>query len=247
MLQQLGSDLPGRADGGGVARSSDSPLPRLRDEWRKLPLQRSDERKASSKLGWQRPPELRPPSATPPSVAPSPGGSDFGAEVGPISPGNFHRDGVTDAVDPTIVSDHDFRQQQRWQDHPACIWIQVATRPNCAAKVSSCGGASKVTVAVKIMTGVFETGRQYAVDFKKNMTIKFDELQPNGISLSSRRTAENRNLFRDDSTRLLRSHGKCVCDAGEHFQARIGCFRKIARRIRALRSDGICRIQIVIE
>jgi hypothetical protein len=44
-MQRLGSDLPGRTNDRGPAGSTHSPLPHLRDEWRKLPLQRVDERK----------------------------------------------------------------------------------------------------------------------------------------------------------------------------------------------------------
>jgi len=33
-------------------------------------------------------------------------------------------------------------------------------------------------VVLRIIDKVFETGRKYANDFKKNMTIQFDELLP---------------------------------------------------------------------
>jgi hypothetical protein len=34
-------------------------------------------------------------------------------------------------------------------------------------------------VVVRIIAKIFETGRKYAADFKKNMTIPFDEHLPN--------------------------------------------------------------------
>src|SRR5262249_10181226 len=43
-LWGLGAGLPGGADDGGAVGSVDAPLPHLRDEWRKLPLPRVDER-----------------------------------------------------------------------------------------------------------------------------------------------------------------------------------------------------------
>lgn len=36
-----------------------------------------------------------------------------------------------------------------------------------------------LSVVVRIINKVFETGRKFAADFKKNMTIKFDEHLPN--------------------------------------------------------------------
>ena len=35
-----------------------------------------------------------------------------------------------------------------------------------------------LAVTVRIIDTVFETGRKYAADFKKNMTIQFDEILP---------------------------------------------------------------------
>lgn len=196
--------------------------------------------------------------------------------------GNFHRDGVTDAVEPTIVNDHDFASQSDGKVIPhgiydlrrneaslhlnvscdttefACesieLWwhqqgqhnypdagevlvlcdgggsnsasayifkedlqvlsnrlglkIRVAHYPPYCSKYNpiehrvfphvtrACQGVPLETietakhymektettkglnVVVRIIDKVFETGRKYATDFKKNMTIQFDDLLP---------------------------------------------------------------------
>ena len=196
--------------------------------------------------------------------------------------GNFHRDGVTDAVEPTIVNDHDFASQsdgkviphgiydvrnntaslhlngsrdttefccesidlwwreQGQHDYPDAdevlilcdgggsnsssayifkedlqalsnrldLKIRIAHYPPYCSKYNpiehrvfphvtrACKGVPLETietakhymektqttkglkVVLRIIDKVFETGRKYANDFKKNMTIQFDELLP---------------------------------------------------------------------
>jgi hypothetical protein len=196
--------------------------------------------------------------------------------------GNFHRDGVTDAVDPTIVNDHDFASasdgkviphgiydvakneasvhlngscdtselacdsiglwfdEQGSTDYPDAtellvlcdgggsnssshyifkedlqalsnrlgLKIRICHYPPYCSKYNpiehrvfphvtrACQGVPLETietakhymekaettkglkVVVRIIDKVFETGRKYAADFKKNMTIQFDDILP---------------------------------------------------------------------
>jgi hypothetical protein len=196
--------------------------------------------------------------------------------------GNFHRDGVTDAVDPTIVNDHDFASasdgkviphgiydvakneasvhlngscdtselacdsiglwfdEQGSTDYPdatellvlcdgggsnssshyifkedlqalsnrlglkirichyppycskynpiehrvfphvtrACQGVPLETIETAKHYMEKAETAKGLKVVVRIIDKVFETGRKYAADFKKNMTIQFDDILP---------------------------------------------------------------------
>lgn len=60
----------------------------------------------------------------------------------------------------------------------ACQGVSLESIETAVHYMSKTETTKGLTVAVRIIDKVFETGRKYTADFKKNMTIQFDKLLP---------------------------------------------------------------------
>ncbi|UYM18932.1 ISAzo13-like element transposase-related protein [Endozoicomonas euniceicola] len=60
----------------------------------------------------------------------------------------------------------------------ACKGAPLESIETAAHYMSKTETTTGLAVTVRIIDKVFETGRKYAADFKKNMTIQFDKLLP---------------------------------------------------------------------
>ncbi len=60
----------------------------------------------------------------------------------------------------------------------ACKGVPLETVETAKHDIEKTETTTGLKVVVRIIDKVFETGRKYASDFRKNMTIHFDELLP---------------------------------------------------------------------
>ena len=60
----------------------------------------------------------------------------------------------------------------------ACAGVSLDSLETAAHYMSQTETTTGLAATVRIIDKVFETGRKYAADFRKNMTIQFDKLLP---------------------------------------------------------------------
>ena len=93
--------------------------------------------------------------------------------------GNFHREGVTDAVEPMIVNDHDLASASDGKVIPygkrACKGVPLESIETARHYIEKTETTKGLNVVVRMLEKVYVTGCKYAKDFKETMTIKFDE------------------------------------------------------------------------